>query len=86
MLSSRRFLALAVLGVAGAVPTLGQAQSDPGADDLMRRLRGAPGSRVGGATRGVKRDHPTATGVTAPAAAPSPTSPAPARVATTTGG
>ncbi len=86
MFSTRRFLAAAVLGVAGMAPTLGQAQSDPGADDLRRRLRGAPGSRVGGATRGVKRDQPNGTGASTTTPATVPATTVPARVATSTGG
>ena len=54
MLSTRRFLAFAAFGAAGLLPSVTLAQSDPGADDLMKRLRGAPGGRVGGATRGIK--------------------------------
>lgn len=74
MQSTRRFLAFAVLGAAGLVPALASAQTqpaaaDPGADDLMRRLRGTPGSRVGGATRGLKREETPAQPATRPAAA-----------------
>jgi hypothetical protein len=87
MQSTRRFLAFAALGAATMAPGLAVAQSDPGADDLMKRLRGAPGSRVGGATRGIKRDQPTGADATAPAARPvAPAGNAPARVAGTSGG
>ncbi len=58
MSSTRRFFAMAALGAIAALPAAAWAQSDPGADDLMRRVRGAPGSRVGGATRGMRRDEP----------------------------
>ena len=53
MQATRRFLAIAALGAVGLVPVAARAQADAGADDLMRCLRGAPGSRVGGATRGI---------------------------------
>jgi len=53
MQAPRRFLAIAALGAVGVVPVAAHAPADAGADDLMRRLRGAPGSRVGGATRGI---------------------------------
>ncbi len=73
MQSTRRFLACAVLGAVGLVPALlpalAHAQADAGTDDLLRRVRGAPGSRVGGATRGLRRDQP---GQAAPVQ-PSPT-------------
>jgi hypothetical protein len=88
MQSTRRFLAFAVLGAAGLMPAVARAQADAGADDLMKRLRGAPGSRVGGATRGIKRDQPTGTATPQPgsaAALPATTS-APARVAGAAGG
>jgi hypothetical protein len=53
MQATRRFLAIAALDAVGLVPAVGRAQADASADDLMRRLRDAPGSRVGGATRGI---------------------------------
>ena len=53
MQATRRFLAIAALGAVGLVPVAARAQADAGADDLMRCLRGAPGSRVGRAPRGI---------------------------------
>lgn len=64
------------------LPSIGQAQSSAATDDLISRVRGAPGSRVGGATRGIggqtatpAQPAPTTTQATAPAprrAAPAP--------------
>jgi hypothetical protein len=53
MQATRRFRAIAARDAVGLVPAVGRAQADASADDLMRRLRDAPGSRVGGATRGI---------------------------------
>jgi hypothetical protein len=87
MLQTRRFLAFALFGAASLAPAVARAQADAGADDLMKRLRGAPGSRVGGATRGIKRDQPAGTPSAQPATNPAaPASNRPARVAGTNGG
>jgi hypothetical protein len=43
-------------------PTVSIAQTDQTSDqtsDLIRRLRGAPGGRIGGATRGIHNDNNT---------------------------
>ncbi len=86
MLSTRRFLATALFGAAGLVPAVARAQSDAGADDLMKRLRGAPGSRVGGATRGIRRDRPAAAAIPAAPTASQPAAVAPTGVAGVSGG
>ncbi len=56
--NSRRLFALALLGAALAPVVARAADDDAGSADLMRKLRGAPGQRVGGATRGIHRDDP----------------------------
>ena len=60
MAMTRRSLACYVLAFAGLVPGLAHAQADAGSADLINRVRGAPGGRVGGATRGIHRDDPAA--------------------------
>ena len=64
--NSRRLFALALLGAA-VTPVVARAADTDGSNDLMRKLRGAPGARVGGATRGIHRDDP-ATNTPAPTA------------------
>lgn len=70
MTATRRTLAAALFGLAGLVPGVALAQSDAASQELMRRLRGAPGSRVGGATRGLRRDDATTGGTQTPAPRP----------------
>jgi hypothetical protein len=48
MQATHRFLAIAARGAVGLVAVAARAPADAGADDLMRRLRRAHGSQLGG--------------------------------------
>ncbi len=80
MQTHRPFLAIIAVAATLLLPALAAAQPAPGAapgaggsEELITRIRGTPGSRVGGATRGLgSRARHATPAVARPAARPAP--------------